>query len=124
MKKLREWFKVRRNGYIVIQTSNVLVIALCIFNVARDPYSAGTIINAALAGFCSAMVISNYFLERIHGSNARLIGIVEEQQALLKEIMDQKAGEIAGEIASRMGGNVSVSVDDPDGPINPSPTKH
>lgn len=108
MKKLREWFKIRRN--VISVMNGCFGAAIGMFGTAAltAPYSWLTVINAFIAGFYSALIIANHFLERARESNERLIEIAENQQSMIQQIVDQKAGEIAAELANVMNGEVSI----------------
>lgn len=122
--KLLSWFKWEPHGYWVMQSAAAAAASWTLYcAIFSDEGRAHIVLDAVLAGVNTAAVFHNW-LHRIRDQRQlRMIKIMDQQQELLREICATKSHEIAQMIADRINGE-TVSIQGPDGPITPSPTKH
>lgn len=124
MMKLPSWFKFEPTGYWVLQSASAAVAGWTLYAALFSEEARGHIVgNAVLAGINGAAVFHNWLHRKRDRGARRMIRIMDEQQALIRQMHAMKGEEIARIIADQINADI-VLIEGPDGPINPNPTKH
>jgi len=123
--KLPSWFKWDPTGYWIMQAASAAVIGWTTYAAFfTDETRAHIIVDAALAGFNVAAIFHTWLHRRRDRNAVNMIKLMNEQQALLREMAAMKTHEVAHLVAAQMGGEI-VSIEGPDGQISiVPPTKH
>lgn len=123
--KLPSWFKWEPTGYWIMQGASAALTGWLMHEaifVSETRFQIVT--NAVLAGVNFAAVFHNWLHRRRDRFVLKVRGLVEDQQALLREMAAMKSHEVAHLVAAQMGGEI-VSIEGPDGQISiVPPTKH
>lgn len=121
--KRPSWFKWEPTGYWVVQAVSAVAAAVTLSSALfSDETRIHIVIDGVLAGFNGATVFNNWLHRKRDRSVRRMIEIMDDQQKMIVNLHEMKTNEIARMIAE-VNGDI-VSIQGPDGPITPNPTKH